>query len=69
MWPPATVNEPLSYFHSYIEETEVEPQEIPSCFIPCLLVVFTRQLEILVTPLEILGCFVLQHGYGLVLFH
>ena len=37
-------------------------KEIPSCLIPCLLVVFTRQLEILVTTLHIhlfsgTGCF------------
>ena len=31
----------------------IEPKEIPSCLIPRLLVVFTRQLEILVTALEI----------------
>jgi len=30
---------------------KIEPKEIPSCFIPCLLVVFTQQFEILVTPL------------------
>ena len=30
---------------------KIEPKEIPSCFIPCLLVVFTQQLEILVTSL------------------
>ena len=30
---------------------KIEPKEIPSCLIPCLLVVFTRQLEILVTTL------------------
>ena len=30
---------------------KIEPKEIPSCLIPCLLVVFTRQLEILVTSL------------------
>ena len=27
----------------------MEPKEIPSCLIPCLLVVFNQQLEILVT--------------------
>ena len=32
---------------------KIEPKEIPSCLIPRLLVVFTRQLEILVTALEI----------------
>ena len=30
---------------------KIEPKEIPSCLIPHLLVVFTRQLEILVTSL------------------
>ena len=30
---------------------KIEPKEIPSCMIPRLLVVFTRQLEILVTTL------------------
>ena len=30
---------------------KLEPKEIPSCLIPHLLVVFTRQLEILVTTL------------------
>ena len=30
---------------------KIEPKEIPSCLIPCLLVVFTWQLEILVTSL------------------
>ena len=29
----------------------IEPKEIPSCLIPCLLVVFTWELEILVTTL------------------
>ena len=33
---------------------KIEPKEIPSCLIPCLLVVFyTQQLEILVTSLII----------------
>ena len=31
---------------------KIEPKEIPSCLIPRLLVVFTRQLEILLTTLE-----------------
>ena len=31
---------------------KIEPKEIPSCLIPRLLVVFTRQLEILVTTLS-----------------
>ena len=30
---------------------KIEPKEIPCCLIPRLLVVFTRQLEILVTTL------------------
>ena len=30
---------------------KIEPKETPSCLIPCLLVVFTWQLEILVTTL------------------
>ena len=33
----------------------MEPKEIPSCLIPRLLVVFTQQLEILVTPLSLGG--------------
>ena len=32
---------------------KLEPKEIPSCLIPRLLVVFTRQLEILVTTLTL----------------
>ena len=41
-WPPAT----------FIGNTrKTGPKEIPSHLIPCLLVVFTRQLEILVTTL------------------
>ena len=31
---------------------KIEPKEIPSCLIPCLLVGFTWQLEILVTTLH-----------------
>ena len=42
-----TMNMALGYFHR-----KIEPKEIPSCFIPNLLVVFTRQLEILVTSLR-----------------
>ena len=33
---------------------KIEPKETPSCLIPHLLVVFTRQLEILVTALTVL---------------
>jgi len=32
---------------------KIEPKEIPSRLIPRLLVVFTRQLEILVTALQV----------------
>ena len=52
----------LGIFPSYYElfprllskenERKIEPKEIPSCLIPRLLVVFTRQLEILVTTLQ-----------------
>ena len=42
MWPP----------DRKIEEEKKEPKEISSCLIPRLLVVFTRQLEILVTALH-----------------
>ena len=31
---------------------KIEPKEIPSCLIPCLLVLFTLQLEVLVTTLQ-----------------
>ena len=42
-----TMNMALGYVHR-----KIESKEIPSCFTPCLLVVFyTRQLEILVTSL------------------
>ena len=36
-----------NYFYS-----KIEPKETPSCLIPCLLVVFTQQLEILVESLR-----------------
>ena len=39
-----TMNVAPNYFYS-----KIEPKETPSCLIPCLLVVFTQQLEILVT--------------------
>ena len=41
------------YFHRIIEE-KIEPKEILSCFIPRLLVVFTWQLEIFKTALDML---------------
>ena len=50
-FPPVTKNVAPSYFHRKIEGKK-EPKEIPSCLIPRLLVVFTRQLEILVTALK-----------------
>ena len=43
-----------SYFHTKIEE-KIESKEIPSRLILRLLVAFSRQLEILVTTLELLG--------------
>ena len=36
-------------------ERKIEPKEIPSCLIPRLLVVFTWQLEILVTTLKFIS--------------
>ena len=45
-FPLATMNVAPRYFHR-----EIESKEIPSCLIDHLLVVFTRQLEILVTAL------------------
>ena len=41
--------------------SKIEPKETPSCFFPRLLVVFTRQLEILVTTL---GWWNAQHRYS-----
>ena len=48
---PATKRVAPGYFYWKIEE-KIEPKEIPSRLIPRLLVVFTRQLEILVTTLQ-----------------
>ena len=45
MWSLAT------FIGKYDVEKKIEPKEIPSCLIPHLLVVFTRQIEILVTAL------------------
>ena len=51
-FPPATMNVVPGYFHWKIQCCrKIEPKEIPSCLIPHVLVVFTRQLEILVTAL------------------
>ena len=47
-----TMNMAPGDFHRKIEEIIMEPKEIPSCLIPRLLVVFTQQLEILVTSLS-----------------
>ena len=38
---------------SYENNTKIEPKEIPSCLIPRLLVVFSLQLETLVTAVQI----------------
>ena len=49
---PATMNVVPGYFHWKIRcWKKIEPKEIPSCLIPHLLVVFTQQIEILVTAL------------------
>ena len=42
------------YFHRIIIEEKIEPKEILSCLIPRLLVVFTWQLEIFKTALDML---------------
>ena len=60
-FPPATMNVASSYFHMKVEEKIIQPKEIPSCLTPCLLVVFTRQLEILVTSL--LHCDITTHSH------
>ena len=51
-FPPATMNVAPDYFHRKTEE-QIEQNETPSCLIPRLLVVFTRQLEMLVTTLTV----------------
>ena len=48
--PPTTKNGGPGFFHSEIEEKQNQKKSLVS-LIPCLLVVFTRQLEILVTAL------------------
>ena len=47
---PATKRVAPGYSYWKIE-AKIEPKEIPSRLIPCLLVVFTRRLEILLTTL------------------
>ena len=49
--PSATKKLAPSYLHRKIEE-KMEPKEILNCMIPCRLVVFTWQLEIVVTALS-----------------
>ena len=49
-FPPASMHITPGYFHRKTEDKY--KKEIPSCLIPCLLVVFTRQLEILVKTLD-----------------
>ena len=41
---------------SWENRRKIEPKEIPSCLIPRLLVVFTWQLEIVVTALHTVIC-------------
>ena len=51
---PATKNVPqLLSKEKY--SRKIEPKETPSCLIPCLLLVFSWQLKILVTTLQTLG--------------
>ena len=47
-FPPPTMSVVSGYFHRKTEENRTK--RIPSCLIPRLLVVFTWQLENLVTP-------------------
>ena len=49
-FPPASMHITPSYFHRKTEDKY--KKEIPSCLIPHLLVVFTRQVEILVKTLN-----------------
>ena len=46
------MNMSLGYFHRKIKEKRIEPKEVSSCLIPLLLVLFSLQLEILVTALN-----------------
>ena len=54
-FPPPTMNVGPGYFHRKIEK-KIEPKEIRICLISRLVVVFSWQLEILVTTLMFL-CF------------
>lgn len=49
---PVTMKVTPDYFHKKKNGRKVEPQQIPSCLIPSLLVVFTQKLENLVTVLD-----------------
>ena len=51
-FPLATINVAPGYFRKKNKRRNIALKEIPSCLIPCLLVVFTQQLEILVTSLR-----------------
>ena len=65
-FPLATMNMAPGDFHRKIGEIIMEPKEIPSCLIPRLLVVFTQQLEILVTSLsswEVTCTLTLKHHF------
>ena len=50
IFPGYYFNVAFGYFQRN-DRTKIEPKETPRCLIPCLCVVLTRQLEILVTTL------------------
>ena len=58
---PATKRVTSGYFY-WQNRRKIEPKEIPSRLIPRLLVVFTRQLEILVTTLIVVWPVWLNHA-------
>ena len=49
---PVTKNVAPGYFYRKVEN-KIKPKQIPNCLIPCVLVVFTQPIEILVTALPI----------------
>ena len=59
----------ISYVCRAIIRRKIRPKEIPSCYIPCLLVAFTQQLEILETslvcllPMRVSGCLPFTRTY------
>ena len=61
----------LTWFRllSWENRTKIGPKEILSCYIPCLLVAFTQQLEIFVKslvcllPMRVLGCLPFTRTY------